>query len=307
MTVQALRWSESPLLFGCEREQLLGMLCRPDAAASDGTGVLIVVGGPQYRAGSHRQFTLWARALACAGHACLRFDARGMGDSSGAQRSFENLGADVDAALDAFAAACPGLNRFVLCGLCDGASAALLYLDEHRSRRIAGVILLNPWVHQPQAPAQSRTLVKHYYLGRLLQRSFWLSVLRGRIGWTALRELGGHLARALGRARPGTDATRADAPLGYADRMARGLGHWGGPTLLALSGEDLTAREFSEHAGADPAWRSALERAGVERLDLPGADHTLSKLSGRLALEAASVSWLDRLAVRGPTSLAASS
>ena len=39
--------------------------------------MVIVVGGPQYRAGSHRQFTLLARHIAAAGYPVLRFDARG--------------------------------------------------------------------------------------------------------------------------------------------------------------------------------------------------------------------------------------
>jgi len=53
-----------------------------DAAAAD-TGVLIVVGGPQYRVGSHRQFVMLARFLADHGVPCMRFDYRGMGDVSG--------------------------------------------------------------------------------------------------------------------------------------------------------------------------------------------------------------------------------
>ena len=42
-------------------------------------GMLIVVGGPQYRAGSHRQFTLLARDVAATGVPTMRFDYRGMG------------------------------------------------------------------------------------------------------------------------------------------------------------------------------------------------------------------------------------
>ena len=60
-------WNEEPMVFHCEREQLVGMLHRganPDARL----GVLIVVGGPQYRVGSHRQFVLMARDLAAAGY-----------------------------------------------------------------------------------------------------------------------------------------------------------------------------------------------------------------------------------------------
>jgi len=73
---------------------LLFVLAAPFAQASDddrraACGVLIVVGGPQYRVGSHRQFLLLSRRLAAEGHPVMRFDYRGMGDASGAMRGFE--------------------------------------------------------------------------------------------------------------------------------------------------------------------------------------------------------------------------
>jgi hypothetical protein len=51
--------SEEPLLFRCENARLVGILHRP--AEQRTRGVLLVVGGPQYRVGSHRQFVLLAR------------------------------------------------------------------------------------------------------------------------------------------------------------------------------------------------------------------------------------------------------
>ena len=48
--------SEQVLSFDCGSEQLLGIVCVPDEARS--TGVIVIVGGPQYRVGSHRQFLL---------------------------------------------------------------------------------------------------------------------------------------------------------------------------------------------------------------------------------------------------------
>ena len=74
--------SEFPVVFSCGGDQLVGMV-HPAAAR---LGVVIVVGGPQYRVGSHRQFVLMARDLAREGYPVLRFDYRGMGDSDGAVR-----------------------------------------------------------------------------------------------------------------------------------------------------------------------------------------------------------------------------
>src|SRR3546814_1414367 len=78
--------------FPCAEAELVGILHLPAAAAR--RGVLIVVGGPQYRAGSHRQFLLIARRLAEQGYPVLRFDHRGIGDSDGPYLGFEALDAD---------------------------------------------------------------------------------------------------------------------------------------------------------------------------------------------------------------------
>jgi len=64
--------------------------------------VLIIVGGPQYRVGSHRQFVLLARHLAAQGIPVMRFDVRGMGDSKGKPRNFGQLDDDLRAATDCF-------------------------------------------------------------------------------------------------------------------------------------------------------------------------------------------------------------
>ncbi len=82
-----MNYTETALRFTCADEYLFGILACPERPSD--TGVVIVVGGPQTRVGSHRQFVLLSRALAAAGYPVLRFDVRGMGDSSGEQRDFE--------------------------------------------------------------------------------------------------------------------------------------------------------------------------------------------------------------------------
>ena len=74
-----MNYAEQALVFDCAGERMLGIVAIPEAAQA--TGVLILVGGPQYRVGSHRQFLLLARRLATDGIAAMRFDFRGMGDS----------------------------------------------------------------------------------------------------------------------------------------------------------------------------------------------------------------------------------
>ena len=68
--------------FECGDDTCIGIVAsNADVASRADIGVVIVVGGPQYRVGSHRQFVTLARALAASGVPALRFDYRGMGDS----------------------------------------------------------------------------------------------------------------------------------------------------------------------------------------------------------------------------------
>jgi uncharacterized protein len=280
---------ESTLAFDCEGERLCGIVSAPRGHAPE-LGLVVVVGGPQYRAGSHRQFVLLARAAAQAGHAVLRFDVRGMGDSSGALRRFEEQSADIGAALQAFGAAVPSVRRVVLWGLCDGASAALLYLHDTRDRRIHGLCLVNPWVRSEQSLA--RTHVRHYYLKRLAEADFWRKLLRGGVGATALKGLAGNLRKSLQRSAPGGgDAAGRDAP--FQQLMARACAGFGGPLLLVLSGNDLTAREFADLAEADAHWRHALQRPNITRQPLPDADHTMSAPADRRRHEQDLLRWLS--------------
>lgn len=281
---------EQVLPLRCQGESLIGVLSRPAGAGSaqeSDTAVLIIVGGPQYRVGSHRQFVLLARRLAEAGHATLRFDHRGLGDSGGALRSFEHLDEDIGAALDALQLAQPACRRVVLWGLCDAASAALLYCQRRRDPRVAGLCLLNPWVRS--AVSQARTQVKHYYLRRLLSRGFWSKLLRGGVALSAPLDL----FRALLRMRGGGMAGQAS--MAYQERMAEGWLGFAGPILLQLSELDYTAREFIEYAQGSPLWSRALQRQGLRRELLRGADHTLSLSSARREAENQLLDWLQQL------------
>ena len=95
-----MNFSEIAASMGGRDNFQLGILAKPDVPAQ--TGVVVLVGGPQYRAGSHRQFVLLSRALAQEGFAVLRIDYRGMGDSDGMPYKFTNVSPDIARAIDAF-------------------------------------------------------------------------------------------------------------------------------------------------------------------------------------------------------------
>ncbi len=281
--------AEEATVFSCEGQQLLGMLHH--AESTSGVGVLIVTGGPQYRIGSHRQFLLLARAFAAAGVPTFRFDHRGSGDSEGPFLGFERIGADIAAAIEAFLEHSPGLERVVLWGLCDAASAILFYAPG--DRRVAGLLLLNPWVRG--AESEARTLVKHYYGRRLLDGAFWRKLLSGEVALTAsLQGFGASLAGWLrAKMAPGTGPEMA-SKLPLPARMAQSLAAFKGPVGLIISGRDLTAREF-EDAAADPLWRRLLADQRVARHDLPTADHTFSRCVWREEVARWTLAWLKRL------------
>jgi exosortase A-associated hydrolase 1 len=249
--------------------------------------VVVVVGGPQYRAGSHRQFVQLSRRLADAGFPTLRFDYRGMGDSTGTPRTFEECGPDIAAAIDALRANCDGVEHVVLWGLCDAASAALDYWHSTRDPRVGALALLNPWVRSEATLARAH--VKHYYAQRLASKEFWASLVSGGVAPVdALRGLARNVARALARPQGGTE----QAQRSFQDRMAAGLRSFPGPVLLVLSGEDLTAKEFLEYAQSGPGWQGLLDRSGLERHDLATADHTFSNADSKSEVEAHTLSWL---------------
>lgn len=286
------------LQFSSGGQTLIGVLHRPAADAPSAhrrTGVVLVVGGPQYRVGSHRQFVLLARALALAGHPVLRFDSQGMGDSSGDLRGFQELTGDIGAAVDALHMHVPDVCRVALWGLCDGASAALLYLFDRPDPRVCGLCLLNPWVRSPTSLA--RTHVKHYYTRRIREREFWVKLLKGGVAVRALRDLVENVKRT--RA-PGV-RKGADKP--FQQRMADALSRQALPTLFVLSGNDYTAKEFLEFTSQDAQWAALVARA--RRCDLPGADHTFSTQADRQAVEEATCHWLAELATRAEQAPAA--
>lgn len=270
---------EVPFFFDCQGAALLGVLAMPDRPS--GVGVVIVVGGPQYRVGSHRHFVEVARTLADAGHAALRFDLRGMGDSTGEPAGFEHATPDIRAAVDALSARVQGLRAIVLWGLCDGASASGLAASA--DRRIRGLVLLNPWIRT--AAGASETVLKHYYRHRLLSAGFWRKLAGGRFdGRRALADAWRHWRVARSGARSSSRA--------LPDRLGDALVASRIPALVLLAGRDATAAEFALARSKGGSLGRWLQGAQVEVHEIPDADHTLSRAASRHRADALTLDWL---------------
>lgn len=283
-------WREQPVVFTCENNRLIGITTLPEHPVE--IGIVIVVGGPQYRSGSHRQFTLLARQVAEQGIASFRFDYRGMGDSEGDVRNFENINEDIRAAIDTFMTEVPQLRNIAIWGLCDAASAALYY--GHTDQRVSGLILLNPWVHSPEGAARAR--LKYYYLTRLMQKSFWAKLASGKMRVSSsLTELAKSTAIA---ALSGDSNSNNNAPLdqrhgstGYINRMLEGFLGFRGLLFIILSGKDQTAQEFSSLIKSNNKWKKRCKESLVSIKTLDAANHTFSTSFWRYQVGTWVIDW----------------
>jgi exosortase A-associated hydrolase 1 len=274
--------AERFVVLDCEGIDCLGVVALPALAPPGKVGLLVVVGGPQYRVGSHRQFVHLCRRVADAGYPSLRFDYRGMGDSDGAVRSFETIGADIRTAIASLRQEA-GVDRVVLWGLCDGASAALMHAGDEPS--VAGVVAVNPWARTPEVAARAR--LRHYYLDRLRSREFWHKALRGGL---AVRESAGGFTQAL------RDLPAPPAQAGFLERMHKGWMRLACPALFILSGRDLTAREFETWVKADRHRRARLEnREATTIVALEDADHTFASSVWQDEVARATIEWMAAL------------
>ncbi len=281
----AMNVDDKAINFVCQSDWLYGVASLPEHAIE--CGVLIVVGGPQYRAGSHRQFTLLARYLASHGIPVMRFDYRGMGDSQGTARTFEDIDQDLRAAVDQFMSAAPGLKEVVIWGLCDAASAAILYA--HQDQRVTGLILVNPWIRTEQGVAKA--YLKHYYLRRAFAAEFWRKIIRGGFDYAvAARSFTTLVGQVFGVPHP-TSAGNPDAHA-LPERLYQSLSLFKGKILLVLSGNDLTAQEFTDLISSSRQWRKLLDSRQTSRHDLPGANHTFSTREWRDQVASWTKDWM---------------
>jgi exosortase A-associated hydrolase 1 len=265
---------EQPLSIEADGRQLIGVLHRCEAT-DPRLGIVILVGGPQYRVGSHRQFVLLARELSQQGVPALRFDFAGMGDSAGEYGGFDGTGKDIRAAIDCLQSQQSSVREICLWGLCDAASAALIYAPS--DPRVTRLILLNPWVRTSERQAEA--LLEHYYASRLRSRAFWRKLATNPS--TLFRAGREYLANWCKAAAARFAADEPAESTSYVDRMLAGAQRFPGRMLILLSGQDLVAAEFELLVNRSRHWRQAVAapKAAIRRL--PEATHTFARRAWR--------------------------
>jgi exosortase A-associated hydrolase 1 len=272
---------EHPVVFDCEGSELVGVIHMPEQPQSRGM-LAIVAGGPQYRGGVGRLQVQMARRLAAHGIPVMRFDYRGLGDGEGRFRGFEDVEADLRAAIRAFRQHAPQVNEVVLWGGCDAAAAIMI--NAWKVPEVTGIITGNPWVHT-EATGDA-VVIKHHYRKRMKDLDFWLKVVRLQYNpLPAAATLGRNVIRRLVHRRPhaGGSGTPTDDPSRpFVTRMRAGLRQFKGDMLLLMSGRSLVSKEFDELVASDPVWQLALrDKRSLARHDMPEADQTYSSIASR--------------------------
>ena len=217
------------LAFDCEGSRLVGTL--DDAAGT--SGLLLVSGGNEVRAGAWNGQALLAARIAAEGFPVFRFDRRGVGDSEGGNGGFRTSAPDIAAALAAFREACPQLTRAVALGNCDAASALMLA----QGAGCDALVLSNPWTIEESAGSGEEdsappAVVRDHYRRRLSDPRAILRLLSGKV---SLGKLVGSLRDALRPAPP---------PGGLATDMAAGLAKFRGTVIFPVAERDRTAQAF---------------------------------------------------------------
>ncbi len=234
------------LTFACGSLTLAGSL---DTAPGH-TGLLIVSGGNEIRSGAFSGQAQLAASVARAGFPVFRFDRRGIGDSEGENRGFRASSKDIKAALDAFRAIAPDVERVVGFGNCDAASALMLSAGEG----FDGLVLSNPWAikesGEGEAASPPPAAIRQRYAEKLRNPKEIGRLLSGGVD---LRKLARGLLRSV-QSEP--------APTGLLDEIRAGLAGFTGDTRFLLATADRTAQHFEALWDADDPRIARCEGAG---------------------------------------------
>ena len=213
--------------FPCAGDTLTGTL---DEGTGQ-TGLLIVSGGNEIRAGAHRGMAMLAARVAGELSApVFRYDRRGIGDSTGTNRGFESSIQDLAAAAATFTAEAPQVQRLVAFGNCDAATALALF---HSVAGVDALVLANPWVIDSPDEMPPAAAIRARYAERLRDPRQWARLVSGGVD---IRKLIKGLAKVSG--------SRSETSDGLSARMAGALSASGVPVTILIARGDNTAIAF---------------------------------------------------------------
>jgi alpha-beta hydrolase superfamily lysophospholipase len=286
-----------------EAGRLFGILSTPASPPPARRGLLLLNAGAIHHIGPNRLYVTLARRWAALGHAVLRLDVAGIGDSLPAPGRPENVVYTDDASDDvrqalAFLRRQPGVTEVHALGMCSGGYNA--FKAAVAGVPIDGVLLINPltFFYKPDKPLAEAEDKAAFEASRYLRRArdveAWKKMLRGGIDLPmAGRTLGRFLIDRL-RGRAQELARRAGLDIG--DDLAREL-----TTIV-----DKRIRLGFVFSAGDPGLGLLRTHGGpvVEKLRrdgqlsieiIDGPDHTFTPLWSHPVLTSTLAAHFDRL------------
>jgi dipeptidyl aminopeptidase/acylaminoacyl peptidase len=252
---------ETPVVFECKGQQIVGMLHLPDGRGRV-PGVLLLHGFAGTKSEAHRLFVKLARKLTAHGLAVLRFDFRGSGDSAG---EFEELTirSQVNDAVEAFRFLTRhkriNPRRLALVGLSMGGAIAAHLVGRERGR-VKTLVLLAPVAEGS---------------GILDELSTPESV--ASLAQTGITDYGSNLVgvqfiRQFAEMKPLREVVKATCPVL--------LVHGEADTVVPSEHSDMYERAL--HSG----------KRMVKKVIIPGADHTFNRHLWEQRLITDTVDWI---------------
>jgi pimeloyl-ACP methyl ester carboxylesterase len=284
--IETKSFVESVLRFG-EAERLVGVLCSPRTETKErGRPAMILLNtGANYHIGSGRTMVEHARFLAGRGHATLRMDCLGIGDSDWLPEGplavihHEERAADVSQAIDALEAM--GFDDISAAGVCSG--AFLAFRSALKDVRIKRLLLVNPqfWLplsaEQLADPRQGTFGSTSTYLGKALSIDAWRRVVEGQVDKGALLSI---LREMVARSKKALMSrfSKLSDPKAPLESELSALGERGCRTLLVLGAADSAREVFAEHMAAA---NMANSPKGLEVEIIQGVDHVFATREAR--------------------------
>lgn len=283
---------ESPLRIGDGR--LFGVLCEPTrhrGPQGHGSVLLIANTGATHHVGDGRFGVELARQVAQLGHASLRIDADGIGESLGAihtrvagQTAYGAMAADLSHAANWLVD--QGYDHVVVVGICAGAYAGLRAATLNPAVR--GLVLVNPasFLLPEDCTIQGATQrprgSPRAHLRSMIRAAKWSQVVRGEVQLRPVLHTMWRHALAQVQAAIATlsrDTFYTSTPNHQVRSMFKRLDASGVRVRLVFSLEDHSLDEFYMYFGI--GGRSLRRMPYVKALVFPGMDHEVLNRGAR--------------------------
>jgi pimeloyl-ACP methyl ester carboxylesterase len=238
-----------------------------------------------YRTGPHQMLARAAKIFAQQGHAVLRFDFAGRGDSDGEAQNatLATMADDTRAALQWCAAR--GYEKVILLGLCSGCEVAFACASDPDVRALA--LWSAPVFAAGQGDDLSRGRKRaenlKAYARKALKPATWRKVLTGRVDVAGVQRAasggGGETARNV------EDGSVGNLPRGWRARGISAFGKFRGPRLLIYGTADPATETSLE-------WHLAQGSCPTTEHFVEGANHSFYGLAWESEVIATTARWL---------------